>query len=187
MTVVCAVAAFCIAAPPRPASAQEIGTMPVPAGQVMVGYAFMRDLDASDINFPAGWVFSGAVNPSRWLGVVGEATGSYNNKVDLGFARPKFEARVYTFMGGPRFFKQVGRVAPFGQVLAGVANRQIGGFDKTDFAFQPGGGVTVLLTDRVGLRLAGDYRCIIDSAQGDTSYTNELRFVTGFMVHWGSR
>jgi opacity protein-like surface antigen len=184
MTVISAVAALCTATP-RPASAQEVG-MPVPVGQVMAGYTFMRDLEANDVNFPAGWVFSAAVNPSRWLGVVGEATGSYNNSLDLGFGQPAVEARVYTFMGGPRFFKQAGRIAPFGQILAGAANRRIEGFSKTSFAFQPGGGVTIFLTERVGVRVAGDYRCIVDHDE-EFTYTNEIRVVSGFTLHWGAR
>ena len=60
--------------------------------------------------------------------------------------------------------------------------------EATDFAFQPGGGVTIFLTDRVGVRLAADYRCIVDFVDGgDNTYSNEFRFVSGFTFNWGVR
>lgn len=108
------------------------------------------------------------------------------------------KARVYTFMGGPRFFKKTGRVVPFAQMLAGVAHMrlestfadvpEIGTFSEeaTDFAIQPGGGVTIFLSERVGVRLAADYRCIMDF-EDDNTYANEFRFVSGFTFNWGAR
>jgi hypothetical protein len=57
----------------------------------------------------------------------------------------------------------------------------------TDFALQPGGGLTIYLTDRVGVRLAVDYRTIIDFAEEDNDYTNELRTIAGFTLQWGGR
>lgn len=181
--------------------------MPVPLAEVSAGYTFMRDFSADlpenkDVNFPAGWAFSGAFNPTQWLGLVGEATGSYKNNLNLTFEDLSLsnKARVYTFMGGPRFFKKVGRVAPFAQVLAGVAHMRLESTlpdvpeiqtlsaNTTDFAFQPGGGVTIFLNERVGVRLAGDYRCIIDFAGSEPSnYSNEFRFVSGFTFNWGAR
>jgi opacity protein-like surface antigen len=207
--IVSAIVASCIAAP-RPASAQEVGTMPVPLVEVMAGYTFMRDFTESrdispdfpkHVDFPAGWAFSTAVNPTQWLGLVGEVTGSYKNDLNLTFDELAVsnKARVYTFMGGPRFFKKVGRVAPFGQVLAGVAHMRLestlpevpefGTFseDATNFAFQPGGGVTIFLTENVGVRLAADYRCIIDHTDDGNDYANEFRFLSGFTFNWGAR
>lgn len=202
VTIVSTIVASCIAAP-RPAAAQETGAIPVPIMQVAAGYTFMRDFSdelPEDVNFPAGWAFSAAFNPTHWLGLVGEVTGSYKNDFNVTFddLRLSNKARVYTFMGGPRFFKQSGRVAPFAQVLAGVAHMRLestlpdvpefGTFsaDATDFAFQPGGGVTIFLTERVGVRLAADYRCIIDFEE-DNTYSNEFRFVSGFTFNWGAR
>jgi hypothetical protein len=58
---------------------------------------------------------------------------------------------------------------------------------STDFAVQPGGGVTVLLTERIGVRLAADYRTIIDWEEGDATYGHEFRVLSGFSLHWGGR
>jgi opacity protein-like surface antigen len=161
--------------------------------------------DKDGVSFPAGWYFSGAVNPTTWFGIVGEVSGSYKNNLDISYAdfQSSNDAQVYTFMGGARFFKKVGRVVPFGQILTGVAHMRaksrftpgIPGFGNTieesttDFALQPGGGVTVYLTERVGVRLAGDYRSIIDFAADmeDNEYTNEFRMTAGFTLQWGGR
>ncbi len=192
---------------PPVALAQEPGGLQVPLVEVSGGYMFMRDLSdrpgADGTNFPAGWYFSGAVNPYRWFGVVGEASGSHKNHFDVNFDGLRFsnDAQVYTFMGGPRFFRKVGRVVPFAQVLAGVAHMRlktrfsdpfIPGVDSiedsvTDFALQPGGGVTVLLTEHVGARVAADYRTIIDFDEDGNDYTNEVRVIAGFTLHWGGR
>ena len=84
-------AAFFFAAAPHPASAQETGVIPVPVVQVSAGYTFMRDFSddlPEGVNFPAGWYSSGAVNLTRWLAVVGEATGSYKDGFDVSFELP---------------------------------------------------------------------------------------------------
>lgn len=194
---------------PRPVSAQDIGDLPVPLVEVSGGYMFMRDfsdedeLGVGDVDFPAGWYFSAAVNPTQWLGLVGEVGGSYKNDFEAG--PPGFSvsntARVYTFLGGPRFFHKAGRVVPFVQVLAGVAHMRLktvfpteiyapGTFkaDTTAFAIQPGAGLTVLLTETVGVRVSGDYRSIMDFAgEEETIYMNEFRLAAGFTLHWGGR
>lgn len=206
VTIVSALVTVCLAAP-RPAVAQEVGAMPIPLVEVSAGYTFMRDLAGSDTNFPAGWVFSAALNTSTWLGLVGEVTGSYKN--DLNFTFPSDtstyttlsqDLSVYTYMAGPRFFKKTGRVVPFAQVLAGVATMRdavkftpdISGLgehssSRTDFAFQPGGGLTIFLSENVGVRLAGDFRCIVDFDEDENDYNNQFRIVSGFTFNWGAR
>jgi hypothetical protein len=194
-----------LALPPA-ASAQEPGSIPVPRAEVSGGYMFMRDFtdmpNGGELDFPAGWYFSGAFNPTTWLGLVGEVGGSYKNNFDVAFDGLRFsnDARVYTFMGGPRFFRKFGRIAPFAQVLAGVAHMRatvrfpdevpgVGTVKEkaTDFALQPGGGLTVYLTEHVGARVAADYRSIIDFAEEENDYTNEFRVIAGFTLHWGGR
>lgn len=198
ISTVCAV----LLAPP--VLAQDVGTMPLPMGEVSVGYAFMKDFtDLSDIpggpnhpNFPAGWYVSGGINVNQWLGIVGEGGGTQRT-FDVGPLAFPLKVQVYTFMAGPRFFHKAGRLVPFGQFLAGGANARFkmtlpteyGGVykdDTTEFAIQPGGGVTYLLSEHVGLRAEADYRCIIDF-EDENDYTNEFRFVSGFTFHWGAR
>jgi hypothetical protein len=190
---------------PPPAYAQDVETIPVPLVEISSGYMFMRDfsddLPGNDgINFPAGWYVSGAVNPNRWLGLVGEVTGSYKNNLQAAtFEGLRFsnKLRLYTVMGGPRFFHKVGRVVPFAQVLTGIAHGRMEttlpmemGATKisdtfTDFALQPGGGATVYLTRHVGVRMAADYRVIVDFVESGENYLNEFRVTAGFTLQWG--
>ena len=194
---------------PPPASAQDLDTLPVPLADISSGYMFMRDftddLPGRDgVNFPAGWYFSGAVNPYQWLGLVGEVTGAYRNNLDFtveGFTFSN-KLRLYTVMGGPRFFHKTGRFVPFAQVLTGIAHArmkmtmpgELAEFgptvsdNSTHFALQPGAGLTVYLTRHVGVRAAADYRLIVDRVdRGENDYNNELRVISGFTLQWGGR
>jgi hypothetical protein len=91
---------------------------------------------------------------------------------------------------------------PFAQVLTGVSVQRVeqsttvtgdvswAGHWTSDrqtnlFALQPGGGVGVLLTERVGVRVAADYRALFDF--GEDSILHEFRVLTGFTFHWGAR
>lgn len=188
---------------PATVSAQESGAPPVPAVEVSGGYTFLRDLgDASNdaINFPAGWYASTTVNLNRWFGLVGEVTGSYKSNLNLGAGELNLstDASEHTFMGGPRFAAKAGRLMPFAQFLAGAAHLRAtmdmpldipGHFGVTDtqFAFQPGGGVNVLLTNSLGVHVAGDYRCVVDFAKDGNTYANQFRFLTGFTFNFGGR
>lgn len=206
--VVIAAGAFALCASlPSPASAQERGFVPLPVAEVSAGYTFLRDYEnvepgTSGTNLPAGWFASGAYNVNSWLGLVGEATGSYKNNawgvvedgVDL-----SADVRAYTVMGGPRFFYKRGRFVPFAQVLAGTAHHRltpkafvegvtISVTEKmTDFAIQPGGGITVHVAESLGVRVAADYRAVFMSADGDTNRQNQFRVLTGLMFGWGRR
>jgi opacity protein-like surface antigen len=182
---------------PGIAVAQEATAPPIPVVEVSGGYMLMRDTHLEE-NFPGGWYFSGTVNFNRWFGLVGEAGGSYKTlEQAFGLVTLTSRRQVYTVLGGPRFFHQVGRVVPFAQVLAGSARTKMsvdvpaefGGFrlSNTDFALQPGGGVTIYLSDRVGVRLAADYRSIIDYSAGDWYVTNDYRAMAGLTFGWGAR
>jgi hypothetical protein len=89
-------------------------------------------------------------------------------------------------MGGARFFRPMGRVVPFGQMLTGVAYLRGTPPNGARFALQPGVGVTVYLTDRVGVRLSGDYRTLVEFDDG-AYYTHEARLISGFTLQWGAR
>jgi hypothetical protein len=175
--------------------AQEVGQLPLPVGEVSVGYAYMRDTTVEE-NFPAGWYFSAAGNLNRWFGLAGEVSGAHKSLLDdPGF---KIKANLYTFMGGPRVFVQRGRIVPFAQFLAGGVHLRvkpsapIDGITptetQTEFAIQPGGGVTVLLTQNVGLRGAVDFRKILTKNDDDMFDDNsEVRGIVGVVFGWGAR
>ena len=189
---------------PGTAGAQDVDTFPVPVVEVSAGYMLMHDTVAED-RYPGGWYFSTAGNVTRWFGIVGEASGGYRSE-DSTFqqdaVRMSTKRQVYAFLGGGRFFHKAGRVVPFAQMLAGVATHQYqntttiasGGPGRpgdysykgslTGPALQPGGGITVYLTELVGVRAALDYRVTFDK---DNEALNEVRVVTGFTFRWGRR
>lgn len=188
-----------------PAAAQDNGTLSVPIVEISGGYTFLRDTSIEH-DYPRGWYGSVAWNMNQWLGLVAEANGSYMSEdttFDTMAMTVSDRDRLYSFMGGTRFFHKTGRVAPFAQVLVGVAHRR---FQQTQtsmgqggpigshtwsapstsaFALQPGAGVTVYLTEHVGVRASGDYRWMTD--EDDESGRNAFRFLTGFTFHWGNR
>lgn len=202
-------AGACLLLVTPPVIAQEHGTIPVPRVDFSAGYSFVRDfndvVDADGFNIPLGWYASGGVNLTHWFGLVGEATGSYRDSAfgrDFGSGYSfDSDVRQYTLMGGPRFFYQKGRFAPYAQVLAGAAHARerthwasgsIGrGTDtsvETFMALQPGGGLTVFLTESVGVRLAADYRSILnDNGAGVNEAKRQFRVASGLTFNWGSR
>lgn len=211
LRVLVGVGVFVLATLPTPASAQERGFIPLPVAEVSAGYTFLRDYEdvepgTSGTNLPAGWFTSGAYNVNHWMGLVGEATGSYKNGAwsrSEGGVDASADIRAYTVMGGPRVYYKRGRFVPFAQVLAGAAHHRgtvnasgfIGGAayrhketeTRTDFAIQPGGGITVYLAESLGVRVGADYRAVFMTQDGDTNRQNQFRFLTGLMFGWGRR
>jgi opacity protein-like surface antigen len=185
--------------------AQDIDTIRTPLAELSAGHMFMREVNLSDdlsevdhVNFPVGWYFSGAVNPTDWFGLVGEVSGSHKNdfKLTVFDVNTSSDAQVYTYMGGGRFFHRFGRLVPYAQVLAGVAHMRMkvtvldmpGSITEsaTEFAIQPGGGIGVYVTDNLGLRLGADYRSIIDFVKNEKNdYSHEFRVISGFTLQWG--
>jgi len=160
-----------------PASAQSASSSQY---DVAGGYAFMRDQDIANnnpdisANFPAGWMAAVGGTLSSGFGAVGEVSGSYKT-VSIPGDQPKL--RVYTFLAGPRFRKSLSRIAPFGQVLFGVARATTSVLTvsetASDFAYQPGGGVDLDISGRLGLRIEGDYRIV----RSDGANSKEPRFI----------
>ena len=177
---------------PAPASAQGRSAAEVAGG----GYSFVRDYTVKE-NYPAGWFASGACNVFDWLTAVAEISGTYKSyDFTVGSTNVSTNTRLHTFLGGARHSRRLKGVTAFGQVLAGVA-RETGGVKifrqsltgpQTKFTLQPGGGVDIPLTDRIGLRLAADYRRIFsDRENADQKNNNELRTAVGVVVGFGSR
>jgi opacity protein-like surface antigen len=76
---------------------------------------------------------------------------------DFAFHRFEGDVNITSYMGG---FRVTGlgsaRVRPFGQFLVGVESC----CDSTEFAWQPGGGVDIVLTDKVNFRAQYDFRVV---------------------------
>ena len=151
------------------------------------GYVFMRDQDIANTNpdisanFPTGWLAGAGGTLTSWLGFAGEVSGSYKT-VNLPGDRPKL--RVYTFVAGPRVKPAHARIAPFGQVLFGAARATTTVVTVTDtttnFAYQPGGGVDLNVSGRVGVRVEGDYRIIRAAGSNSKEPRFTLAAVIGF-------
>jgi opacity protein-like surface antigen len=195
--VAVAACVFLVTASPG-ARAQEGAAVAQPLVEISGGYSFMRDVTIEE-NFPAGWYFSTAVNPLDWFGLVGEVTGAH--KTMEGNFPFELKTQGYTFMGGPRFFRRFGHVTPYGQFLVGGAHGRVeptllpdvepvagttsATVSSTEFAFQPGGGISVYLNEHVGIRLSMDYRRIVfDNDEEDNS---EFRMLTGIVIGFGDR
>ena len=143
-----------------------------PRAELSGGYSFMHDVDRGE-DFSTGWFGSTVGNINSWIGIATEIGG--NSRTCRNCQRGPFTSatfrgtalhlRVFTFMAGPRVASHaISAVTPFAQVLVGGSHAS-GGFQfdgalTTGFTYQPGAGVDVNVTPRVGIRLEGDYRVI---------------------------
>ena len=162
-----------------------------PKVEISGGYQVRYNPDKS---FPAGWYFDIAGNVSRVFGIVGEAGGAYqteNQEISTGRA-VDITTKLHTFMGGVRLNARINpRVVLFHNVLAGAAHASLNtdgvgvtlSASETKFALQPNIGVNLMVTDKIGLRLAADYcRVFLGGGRGDV---NQVRFTVGVVLPLG--
>jgi hypothetical protein len=151
--------------------------------EVAGGYTFLNNTNASQTF--NGWAVSAGAGLDGAVGLVGEVGSSYTTANSLGIDVALTEL---SFMGGPKVVShRASAVTPFVQFLAGgvritgSAPTIIGtiSLSQTNVAIQPGGGIDVRLSPRVGLRLQGDYRMLFVS--GGTS--PRVRVLVGMVVH----
>jgi hypothetical protein len=143
-----------------PAAAQD-----TPMAEISVGYNWLTAKESSEDDleeqewekFPKGWYADIAGNISDTLSLVGQVTGNYKT-----FEDEDFKLNIHTFMGGIRG-SSPGRVRGFGQVLVGgvalKAEDELFDIEESEtyFGLQIGGGVNVLGSGGVGLRVGLDY------------------------------
>ncbi len=131
-----------------------------------------------NVPIPTTWYGSVTKNLTDSVGVVGEVTG--HESVGI----PGLTLRTHSFLAGPRFAGgRTGSLVPFAQMLFGavrISSRVdvlglVVNTSQTEFALQPGAGVDMMLTDRVGVRLQGDYRRILAGTGG----ASDFRFAVG--------
>jgi hypothetical protein len=168
----------------RPAAAQT------PKAEVSVGYNWLAAKQTGDDEyekFKKGWYADVAGNVTDTVSIVGQVTGNYKTFED------DSKINIYTFMGGVRA-GSAGRVRGFGQALVGGVNLKandplFGDFKETDFAVQFGGGVNVLGSSNVGVRLGVDYLRIMAKETGEVLFedVNGFRFNVGVTFGIGSR
>ena len=179
-----------------PASAQETPRAELSGGYQLVGFGGELDQTLSK-----GWYADLAGNFSRVFGVVFQVGGSYktiSQSTTIGgvTATATADLKLHQFMGGIRANLRSRAVTPFAEFLVGGVNGSadvegsvVGGSgppifsiseseSSTNFAMQAGGGVTVNLTDSVGVRAAGSYLRLFDEDESLNGY----RFAGGVVL-----
>jgi opacity protein-like surface antigen len=117
-----------------------------------------------------GWEASASVRFLPWLRAVGDVGGSYGTapvifSSILGSGKLNVNTNLHTYLFGLRASASVGRLAPFGQALFGLAHQSISanafitnvGQRDSAFAFDLGGGIDFQLVSRVAWRVQADY------------------------------
>jgi hypothetical protein len=188
-----------------PAAAQG-----VPRGEFSAGWKLLRAMDAfldADETIPAGWYADVAGNVNDIIAIAVEVAGAYKSfgqTVTVPFGQAPVpglpvpvnvtaDVKLHTFMGGIRFGQRNRRVAPFGEVLFGVAHGSAGiegsatvlgrtisvreSESSNEFAFDVGAGINIKFTDRIGMRVTGSYLRV---GAGDGG--NGLRLGAGIVV-----
>jgi hypothetical protein len=169
-----------------PAAAQD-----TPKAEISVGYSWLGAKQSTDdewTKFPKGWYADIAGNLSDTLSIVGQVTGNYKTFED------DSTLKLHSYLFGVRG-SSPGRVRGFGQVLLGGVNLKgndplFGDFKETDLGLQLGGGVNVLGSGGVGLRLGVDYLRVFAKDDGETlggEDVNGFRFNVGVTFGIGSR
>jgi hypothetical protein len=147
-----------------------------PKTEVSGGYAFLRETPpgGESLTYPRGWMIAGGHQLFfRRLLVVGEAGfSSRANIVDE-------TQRVRAILAGARVrITRTQRLATFGQLLVGSHRFSEPGFVESGLAVQPGVGLDLGLTPRLGLRAQVDYRL---AREGDFTF-KQLRAGLGAVV-----
>lgn len=184
-----------------------------PRFEVFGGYSYAntsRILSASRPNLN-GWNAALTFNFNRWLGVTGDFGGYYRSS-NFGFVQPvitpcatlpcpitllpfngTIDTKIHTFLVGPQVaWRNHSRITPFGHVLFGLGNENVGlnlpspfalHLNSNAFSMAMGGGVDVKLTSRLAWRVQPDY------LQTDFLHATQknLRVSTGLVFRFGSK
>jgi len=136
-----------------------------------------------------GWDASASLRLSHWFRVAADVSAGYGSVpveffTFLGPGKGKVSTNLHTYLLGPRASISVGRLAPFGQALFGVAHQSIPASasisnvaqQQNAFAFDLGGGVDYRLVSRVAWRVQADYlqTNLFNSTQHDPRVTTGI-------------
>jgi opacity protein-like surface antigen len=117
-----------------------------------------------------------------WLRAVGDVAGGYGTvpvvfSSILGSGKLNVNTNPHAYLFGVRASASVGRLAPFGQALIGLAHQSVSanafitnvGQRDSALAFDLGGGIDFRLVSRVAWRVQADYlqAKLFDSTQHD--------------------
>lgn len=163
----------------------------VPSGNVFVGYSYLStDTNLSSRANLNGWEGSVEKKIFPFVGLVGDFSGHYGNELSNQFINPggggflSTQAKLHSFLVGPRVSVSVNGVRPFAHVLVGGAwqSQSTSGrsVNDTSFATAVGGGVDFKLMKFAALRVQGDL--LRTQLFGNTQ--NNVRVSTGLVFHF---
>jgi hypothetical protein len=173
-------AAFLLAILLLPASALGQSDQP-PTVDVAVGYEPLHDA-RNGADFGPGVYVAIEGNYRQWLAVVGRFGGTTSWKPARFFGDTA--AGTGAYLAGTRLsLPRANQVAPFVQILLGIAQFGDHGSAYSALAVQPGAGVDLAVHRHVKLRLAADYRLMagIQAAAGATASAKALS--AGLVIH----
>jgi hypothetical protein len=145
---------------------------------VGISYSFLRIIERTNLNLPAGWLasFAAPLDHSA-ISLVGEVAGNYRSESGV-------TLRVHTFQAG---FRLSGRTAPgvdpFVQFLLGGMSSGCCGESSTNFMIEPGVGVDLGMSR--GLAFRAGIGLPIGFDEGDAF--KSLRLHAGIVLPIGSR
>ncbi len=181
-TITCCLLAAAVLALAAPAMAQN-----APKGDLALSYSVMYDKELADTSefggwLPTGWIVSGAVRVTGNLSLVGELGANYKpfNYMDVDVT-----AGLLGALGGVRYTARANpRVLPFVQMLFGLSRASLSAMSISEshdaFATQVGGGVDAAVSEKLAVRLQGDYRAL----RSGNGTGNEFRLATGIVYHF---
>ena len=155
------------------------------------GYQVLHALKET---LPAGWYVDVARDVNSWFGLVAEVGGGYKtNSQRISINRTvDVTSKVHAFMGGVRLNARITpRIVLVHPVLVGGAHASVNteavgvtlSPSETKLALQPGLGINLMVTDKIGIRVAADYRRVFLGE--DRGGENEFRFTIGLVLAFG--
>jgi len=157
--------------------------------ELYAGYDYIRfNINAKVSGQPPSQTFNGnggggelIYNVNRWLGVLGDMSGSWaTNSTSQGAAMP--------YLFGPRLSLRHGVVTPFVQVLLGgvltsSGIEQIGW--QSHFAMTAGGGIDLKVSKHFSIRPVQAEYFLTKIPDGLNNRQNNFRFSAGVVVRFG--
>ena len=177
---------FVVLSAALPVLAQETPKAEFSGGYQLLNYSAAGNL--ASLTFFRSWYLDVAGSVNKVVSIAGEAGGAYKNETQtiFGFSQ-RVDLNTHELMGGIRLNARQPHVVSFGQVLVGgvqggsrVSVSGQGFSDSnsgssTHFALQAGGGVNVLATDKVGVRIGADYLRIFPKNEETTRQRVPIR------------
>lgn len=169
-----------------------LATAQIPKGNVFFGYSYLRaDLASGTSSNLNGWNGSLEGKFLPWIGIVADLSGHYGSaqfpiSCPPGTSPCTFtaDAKMYSFVFGPRVSVSVGKITPFAHALFGASHitESLPGFSESDtsFASAYGGGLDYHLVPLVNWRFQADV--LHTRFFSDTQ--NNVRLSTGIVLHF---